>query len=110
MKEVSSDALIKAIKTVATGGTILDSVLTRSVLEKLQNNDFNRLHKEHLTERENQILTLIGQGLTNREIAQSTYLSENTVRNYVSSILHKLGFKNRSQATAYALEQKHKGY
>jgi DNA-binding NarL/FixJ family response regulator len=110
MKEVSSDALSKAIMTVATGGTILDSVLTRSALEKLQNNDLSKTQREHLTEREYEILSLIGKGLTNREIAQSTYLSENTVRNYVSSILHKLGFKNRSQATAYALEQKHKGY
>lgn len=110
MKEVSSDALTKAIMTVASGGTIMDSVLTRNVLEKIQNNDFSKFQKEHLTERESEILSLIGQGLTNREIARSTYLSENTVRNYVSSILHKLGFKNRSQATVYALEQKHKGY
>lgn len=110
MKEVSSDALSKAIMTVASGGTIVDSVLTRSVLEKLKNNDSSKTQKEHLTEREYEILNLIGQGFTNREIAHHTYLSENTVRNYVSSILHKLGFKNRSQATAYALEQKHKGY
>ncbi|AHF08183.1 response regulator [Desulfitobacterium metallireducens] len=110
MKEVSSDALSKAIMTVASGGTILDSVLTRNVLEKLQHNDSPKLQKEHLTERECEILILIGQGFTNREIARSTFLSENTVRNYVSSILHKLGFKNRSQATVYALEQKHKGY
>lgn len=110
MKEVSSDALTKAIMTVASGGTIMDSVLTRNVLEKIQNNDSSKFQKEHLTERESEILSLIGQGLTNREIARSTYLSENTVRNYVSSILHKLGFKNRSQATVYALEQKHKGY
>lgn len=110
MKEVSSDALTKAIMTVALGGTIMDSVLTRNVLEKLQNNDSPKFQKEHLTERESEILSLIGHGLTNREIARSTFLSENTVRNYVSSILHKLGFKNRSQATAYALEKKHKGY
>lgn len=110
MKEVSSDALSKAIMTVATGGTIVDSVLTRSVLEKLKNSDSSKTQREHLTEREYEILNLIGQGHTNREIAHHTYLSENTVRNYVSSILHKLGFKNRSQATAYALEQKHKGY
>lgn len=110
MKEVSSETLAKAILTVSTGGTILDSVLTRSVLAKLQHDDSSRSPQEHLTERENEILSLIGQGLTNKEIAQSTYLSENTVRNYVSSILHKLGFKNRSQATVYALEHKFKEY
>ncbi|WP_425806216.1 response regulator [Desulfitobacterium sp. Sab5] len=110
MKEVSSEALTKAIMTVSAGGTILDSVLTRSVLAKLQHNDTSKSPKEHLTERESEILILIGRGLTNKEIARRTYLSENTVRNYVSSILHKLGFKNRSQATAYALEQKHKEY
>lgn len=110
MKEISSEALTKAIMTVSSGGTILDSVLTRNVLAKLQNNDFSKPPKEHLTERESEILSLIGQGLSNKEIAKSTYLSENTVRNYVSSILHKLGFKNRSQATAYALEHKHIEY
>lgn len=110
MKEISRDTLSKAIITVATGGTILDSVLTRNILEKLRSNDSSKPLKEHLTERESEILTLIGQGLTNKEIAQRTYLSENTVRNYVSSILHKLGFKNRTQATAYALEQKHNRY
>lgn len=109
MKEGNSDALSKAIMTVAAGGTILDSVLTRNVLEKLQQIDSSKHSKEQLTEREYEILTLIGQGLTNKEIAQRIYLSENTVRNYVSSILHKLGFKNRSQAAVYSLEKKHKG-
>lgn len=101
MKEIGIEALSKAILTVAKGGTILDSLLTRNVLEKLQSNVPSNQLKEHLTERESGILTLIGQGLTNKEIARSIYLSENTVRNYVSSILHKLGFKNRSQAAVY---------
>jgi len=110
MKEISSDALSRAIMTVATGGTILNSVLTRNVLKKLQHSDASKSLKEQLTDRECEMLTLIGQGLTNREIAQYTCLSENTVRNYVSSVLHKLGFKNRTQATVYALERKYKGY
>lgn len=111
MKEVSVDALSKAIITVAAGETILDSTLTRRALAKLQDSGISKSKHpiEQLTERECEILTLIGQGLTNKEIAKTIYLSENTVRNYVSSILHKLGFKNRSQAAVYALEQKNKG-
>lgn len=110
MKEVSIDGLSKAIMTVSRGETILDSVLTRNVLAKIQHKQTDGYMKERLTEREYEILTLIGEGLTNKEIAQRIYLSENTVRNYVSSILHKRGFKNRSQAAVYALEQKQKEY
>ena len=62
---------------------------------------------EPLTERETEILEFIAQGKSNKEIAEILYLGYSTVRNYVSSVLHKLGYSNRSQATAYALERKY---
>lgn len=104
MKEVSIEALTASIHAVSQGETILSPTLTRRVLEKLRGGQTARM-QEPLTQREVEILFLIGEGLTNREIAQRAYLSENTVRNYVSSILRKRGFKNRSQAAVYAQEK-----
>lgn len=105
VKEVSIEALTASIRSVSQGEPILSHTLTLSVLEKLRGGQTARMH-EPLTQREVEILSLIGEGLTNREIAQRAYLSENTVRNYVSSILRKRGFKNRSQAAVYAQEKK----
>lgn len=105
VKEVSIEALTASIRSVSQGEPILSHTLTLSVLEKLRGGQTARM-QEPLTQREVEILSLIGEGLTNREIAQRAYLSENTVRNYVSSILRKRGFKNRSQAAVYAQEKK----
>lgn len=105
VKEVSIEALTASIRSVSQGEPIPSHTLTLSVLEKLRAGQTARM-QEPLTQREVEILSLIGEGLTNREIAQRAYLSENTVRNYVSSILRKRGFKNRSQAAVYAQEKK----
>lgn len=107
LKEVGSDAIRKAITTVVSGGAIMDSNLTRHALEKMNHLDENSEMEKRLSKREKGILTFIARGMTNKEIAFETYLSEYTIRNYVSGILHKLGFKNRSQLTAYILEDKH---
>ncbi|OLN26798.1 Regulatory protein, LuxR:Response regulator receiver [Desulfosporosinus metallidurans] len=87
-------------------GVILD---IRFFIQDLLVKVMNRLQKEKdspeekLSEREKQILQLIGQGKTNKEIAETIFLSEKTVRNYVSSILHKLNLSHRSQAAVYAV-------
>jgi DNA-binding NarL/FixJ family response regulator len=104
LKQVGSGDLLRAIETVRTGGTLLDPQLTLKVLDRMRA-EANRA-PEPLTEQERNILTLIGEGKTNKDIAHQLYLSEGTVRNYVSSILAKLGFTNRSQAAAYAARRK----
>ncbi len=106
MKEMGSAALCQAIKTVAVGGTIIDAKLTNRISEKMKLLTAET-PSEPLTERETEILELIAQGKNNKEIAEILYLSYSTIRNYVSNILHKLGYSNRSQATAYALERKY---
>lgn len=106
MKEMGSAALCQAIKTVASGGKIMDANLTNRISEKMKWLK-EKAPSEPLTEREKEILQLIAQGKSNREIADGLYLGYSTVRNYVSSILHKLGYSNRSQVTAYVLERKY---
>jgi DNA-binding NarL/FixJ family response regulator len=85
LKQVGSGDLLRAIETVRTGGTLLDPQLTLKVLDRMRA-EANRA-PEPLTEQERNILTLIGEGKTNKDIAHQLYLSEGTVRNYVSSIL-----------------------
>lgn len=104
LKQVGSGDLLRAIETVRTGGTLLDPQLTLKVLERMRAEVARA--PEPLTEQERNILTLIGEGKTNKDIAHQLYLSEGTVRNYVSSVLAKLGFTNRSQAAAYAARRK----
>ncbi|HWI61144.1 MAG TPA: response regulator transcription factor [Symbiobacteriaceae bacterium] len=104
LKQVGSGDLLRAIETVRAGGTLLDPQLTLKVLERMRA-EASRA-PEPLTEQERNILTLIGEGKTNKDIAHQLYLSEGTVRNYVSSVLAKLGFSNRSQAAAYAARRK----
>ena len=106
MKEMGSTALCQAIKTVVVGGEIIDAKLTSRISEKMKFL-MAKTSSEPSTERETEILELIAQGKSNKEIAEILYLGYSTVRNYVSSVLHKLGYSNRSQATAYALERKY---
>ena len=106
LKQIGSDALLKALEGVAKGDSLLDPALMNKVFARLR----VATRKERgqafagLTEQEVKILVLVAEGLTNREIADRIYLSEKTVRNYVSAILGKLGLAHRSQAAAYAVE------
>lgn len=108
LKGVGSKDLCYAIHTVASGGLIMNNDLTRNVLKKMQHPDEDRKLEKLLSKRELGILELVAKGMTNKEIASAAFLSEYTVRNYISDILHKLEFKNRSQLTAYILERKHR--
>lgn len=107
LKQVEPEELLKAIRHVADGHTLLDPTLTRGVIEHLRSGS-NRgpAGESELSERERSILKLVGEGLTNREIAARLYLSEKTIRNYVSLILQKLNFNNRTQAAAYVSRKK----
>jgi two-component system response regulator DevR len=106
LKQIGSDELVRAIETVGRGEALIDPSLTRRVLARVR----EAARKEafaafsDLTEQELRVLSLISEGKTNREIAESLYLGEGTVRNYVSNILGKLAVSNRAEAAAYAVE------
>ena len=103
LKGVGSAALMDAVRAVAAGRSLLDPGVTAKVLERVRGATRNK--QPALTEREQAILQLISEGATNREIGQTLYLAEKTVRNYVSGLLAKLGVQRRSEAAAYAARQ-----
>ena len=81
---------------------MLDPVVTRRVLERIRRGPHQPDELKGLTEQERRILTLVAEGLTNREIGHRMFLSEKTVKNYVSSLLAKLGMERRTQAAVLA--------
>ncbi|WP_327116920.1 response regulator transcription factor [Streptomyces sp. NBC_01341] len=102
LKAIRGNELLSAVRDVAAGKSLLDPVATARVLERLRegkNGKDDRL--AGLTEQERKILDLIGEGLTNRVIGERLHLAEKTIKNYVSSLLAKLGMERRSQAAAY---------
>lgn len=102
LKETRSQALIDAIQRVARGESLLDPGVTNTVLERLRAGKADKDDElSLLSEQERKILDLIAEGKTNKEIAQEVFLSDKTVKNYVSSILSKLGLRRRSEAAAF---------
>ncbi len=102
LKAIRGNELLTAVRDVAAGKSLLDPVATARVLERLR--DGNRRGDDrlaNLTDQERRILDLIGEGLTNRAIGERLHLAEKTIKNYVSSLLSKLGMERRSQAAAY---------
>ena len=106
LKQVGGGDLIRALEATARGESMLDPSLTQRVFVEVRRS----IRKEEaiaftdLTGQEKQVLALISSGKTNREIASELFLSEGTVRNYVSSILSKLNVSNRAEAAAYAIQ------
>ncbi len=104
LKQLGRNALAQAIEAVARGESQLDGSLVSMVFDKLR--QATQLERGEafvdLTEQELRVLALISDGNTNREISRTLSLSENTVRNYVSSILSKLNLSNRAEAAGYA--------
>ncbi|MEN6480751.1 MAG: response regulator transcription factor [Anaerolineaceae bacterium] len=112
LKQIAGDELIHAIEAVSRGEALLDSAVTQRVFQEVR-----RAVKEeeasafvNLSQQERHVLVLVSEGKTNREIAHSLFLGEGTVRNYVSSILSKLGVSNRAEAAAYAVEHNLREY
>jgi len=99
LKQVKGQDVVTAVREVAAGRSLLDPLTTARMLEKMRNPPHDEL--EHLTDRERDVLDLIGQGLSNREIAERLFLAEKTVKNYVTSVLAKLGMQRRTQAAAW---------
>ena len=102
LKQIRGVDLVQAIRRVAGGESLLDSAVTARVLERLRNPPEDEDPLRDLSPQERRILDLIAEGHTNREIADTMFLAEKTVKNYVSHLLAKLGMARRSEAAAYA--------
>jgi DNA-binding NarL/FixJ family response regulator len=102
LKEITGHDLIGAVRQVAQGNSLIDPTLTARVLERVRNGPSTAPELADLTEQELKLLGLIAEGLTNRQIGERMFLAEKTVKNYVSSILAKLGLERRTQAAVLA--------
>lgn len=100
LKEVRSNELVESIRKVAGGSQLLDKAEVRLRMQKLKDTEEGRL--QTLTPQEQRIFDLIGEGLSNRQIADEMYLAEKTVKNYISNLFSKLGISRRTQAAAMA--------
>jgi DNA-binding NarL/FixJ family response regulator len=102
LKQVGGTSLVDDVRRVAAGESLLDPALTKRVLERLREGPEEDPLLGTLTPQERRILDLIAEGQTNRQIADTMYLAEKTVKNYVSNLLTKLGMERRTQAATYA--------
>jgi len=102
LKEIKGSDLVSAIRQVAAGNSLIDPTLTARVLERVRNPPTTAPERAELTEQELKLLGYIAEGLTNRQIGERMYLAEKTVKNYVSSILAKLGLERRTKAAVLA--------
>ena len=101
LKEIGGTDLVAAVRRVASGQSLLDPAITQRVLSRLREGPEEDPRLAQLTEQERKILALIGEGLTNRQIAERLFLAEKTVKNYVSALLAKLGMERRTQAAVF---------
>src|SRR3954465_7029631 len=102
LKESAGPDLVGAVRQVAAGNSLIDPSLTARVLDRVRNGPATVPELSDLTEQELKLLGLIAEGLTNRQIGERMFLAEKTVKNYVSSILSKLGLERRTQAAVLA--------
>jgi two-component system, NarL family, response regulator DevR len=105
LKNIDSGAIILAINNVIKGEAALDKSVTNSVFNHIRDSLIN--HDIGLTDKEKDILELISYGKTNKEIAAILFISEKTVRNYVSIIMKKINVTNRTEASRYWIGQKY---
>ena len=108
LKDVSLDQLVGAIRTVATGGTLIRPAITEHIVKNIQHapNEFQSLEPaDPLTVREIEVLRMMIGGHSNREIAEAFNVAEGTIKNHVSNILSKMGVRDRTRAVLKALEQ-----
>lgn len=101
-KEAPNEEILEAVRTVADGGPTMGATTARAMLRDLRGRQRQRPTLASLSAREREVLAGLSEGLTNREIASGLVLSEKTVRNHVSSILHKLDLRHRTEAALYA--------
>src|SRR3954452_19464708 len=102
LKQIRGTDLVDAVRRVAGGQSLLDPAVTQRVLERIRNGVEQPRELASLTDQERKILEYVAEGLTNREIAGQMFLAEKTVKNYVSSLLAKLGLERRTLAAVLA--------
>jgi two-component system response regulator DevR len=101
LKHVSRTELLRSIRLVASGHSLIDTNTAKQAMERI-----TQIPGSELTEREREVLSLVARGYTNKQIADTLFVSEKTARNHVSHILDKLGLSRRSEAAAFAVEHK----
>jgi two-component system response regulator DevR len=106
LKNVRGSTIVDDVRAVAAGRSLIDAKLTARVSQQAQREDHDDPRFAALNLRERQVLALIADGLTNRQIGEQLGLAEKTVKNYVSSLLSKLGFERRTQAAIYQMERR----
>jgi two-component system, NarL family, response regulator DevR len=109
LKEIRGTSLVDAVRQVAAGKSLLDPAVTGRLLARLRDGDQKTADAatlSSLSQRERDVLALITDGLTNKEIGERLFLSEKTVKNYVSGLLAKLGMQRRTQAAVYGAKLK----
>ncbi|MCZ0204374.1 response regulator transcription factor [Streptomyces sp. UMAF16] len=107
LKQIRGSELVSAVRTVAGGQSLLDPSATTRLLSRLRDGREDEAEPDALpglTEREREILALIGEGLTNRQIGRRLFLAEKTVKNHISRLLAKLGVERRVQAAVIATQ------
>ncbi|MFJ5934351.1 response regulator [Streptomyces sp. NPDC093071] len=108
LKQIKGSDLVAAVRTVATGQSMLDPATTARLMRSLRGPEAARPPEDErlaaLSERERAVLELVGEGLTNRGIAERLFLSEKTVKNHISRLLGKLGVERRVQAAVIAAQ------
>lgn len=106
LKNINGSNLVDDVRAAAAGRSLLHSAVTRQVATRAAADDRDDPRFGSLNLRERQVLALIAEGLTNRQIGENLQLAEKTVKNYVSGLLRKLGFERRTQAAVYQLEHR----
>jgi len=102
LKQIRGNDLVDSVRRVAGGQSLLDPAVTQQVLDRLRRGPEEDPALAPLTPQERKILEHIGQGMTNRQIGEAMFLAEKSVKNYVSSLLAKLGLERRTQAAVFA--------
>jgi DNA-binding NarL/FixJ family response regulator len=103
LKQIRSTDLVDAVRRVAAGQNLLDPAVTARVLERLRRGPKEDERLARLTDQEHQVLELLAEGMTNRQIGEHLHLAEKTVKNYVTSLLSKMGMTRRTEAAVYAV-------
>jgi two-component system response regulator DevR len=102
LKQIRSNDLVEAVRRVASGQNLLDPAVTARVLERLRRGPAEDEVIARLSAQEHEVLALLAEGLTNRQIAARMYLAEKTIKNYVTAVLSKMGMGRRTEAAVYA--------
>lgn len=104
LKDVRGTDLVSAVRQVATGQSLIDEAMRSKVTTRLKNEKGEDQYFAKLSAREREVLDRIAEGKTNRQIGEELFLAEKTIKNYVSSVLMKMGLTSRTEAAVYAVK------